>query len=291
MQLDPVAVDAGVRLLALATIGSTNEEASARARHGERGPLWITAQAQTAGRGRLGRSWNSPPGNLYASLLLSDPAPFERAPELAFVAVLALRDAIVAEVPALAPHLAFKWPNDLLLKGGKCGGILIEGEVEPGKPGKTVSVVIGIGVNCAHHPPTASAPASDDAKPARLRAVPFGEQAVLFPATDLRAHGADIMPAQLFQRLSATMYQRIAQWDRGHGFSAILGDWLSAARGLGEHIRVRNGSGEKTGRFVGLDQSGRLVLERPGGALEKISAGDVFPFARRHGWKIPSRQD
>jgi BirA family biotin operon repressor/biotin-[acetyl-CoA-carboxylase] ligase len=285
MQLDPVAIDAGVRLLALATIGSTNEEARARA--GERGPLWITAQAQTAGRGRLGRSWNSPPGNLYASLLLSDPSPSERAPELAFVTVLAVRDAIMAAVPALAPHLCFKWPNDLLLKGGKCGGILIEGEVDPGK---SMSVVIGIGVNCAHHPPTQSNPAFAEAKPARARAVPFGEQAVLFPATDLRAHGGDVTPEQLFQLLSATMCRRIAQWDRGLGFSAILGGWLSAARGLGEEVRIRNGGAEKTGRFLGLDQSGRLVLELPGGALEKISAGDMFPFARGGGRKVPSRR-
>jgi BirA family transcriptional regulator, biotin operon repressor / biotin---[acetyl-CoA-carboxylase] ligase len=197
-----------------------------------------------------------------------------------------VRDAIAAEAPALAPHLGLKWPNDLLLKDEKCAGILIEGEVDPGK---SIFVVIGIGVNCAHHPPTASDPAIDDATPARVRAVPFGEQAVLFPATDLRAHDADITAAQLFQRLSATMCRRLAQWDRGVGFAAILGDWLSAARGLGQNIRVRDGSGEKTGRFIGLDQSGRLVLEHGGGTLEKISAGDVFPFARR-GRKIPARQ-
>jgi BirA family transcriptional regulator, biotin operon repressor / biotin---[acetyl-CoA-carboxylase] ligase len=287
MQLDTVAVDAGVQLLALATVGSTNEEALTRAREGERGPLWITALAQTAGRGRRGRSWNSPPGNLYASLLLADPSPLERAPELAFVAVLALRDAIIAEAPTLAPHLRFKWPNDLLLKGDKCGGILLEGEVQPGK---SVTVVIGIGVNCAHHPPTPSAPVFDHTKPPRAHAVPFGEQAVVFPATDLRAHGADITPAQLFHRLSASMCLRLAQWDRGRGLSAILGGWLSAVCGLGEDIRVRNGGSEKTGRFVGLDQAGRLVLERPGGELEKISAGDVFPMTRRGGWKVWRRR-
>jgi len=128
MQLDPTAIEAGVRLETLAAIGSTNAEAHLRAQHGERGPLWITATAQSAGRGRLGRTWISPPGNLYASLLLSDPSPFEHAPQLAFVAALALRDAIVAEAAALAPQLAFKWPNDLLLAGDKCAGILIEGE-------------------------------------------------------------------------------------------------------------------------------------------------------------------
>lgn len=288
MQLDPVAIEQGVGLVALGMIGSTNEEAGSRVRAGERGPLWITAAAQTAGRGRLGRSWNSPPGNLYASLLISDPSSFEHAPELGFVAAVAVRDAIADAAPALAPDLGFKWPNDLLLKGEKCAGILIEGEVAPGNG---FTAVIGIGVNCAHHPPMVSdGPPPDAANVAPARRAAFGEPAVLFPATDLRAHGADVTAEQLFTRLSATMCRRLAQWDRGRGFSAILGAWLSAARGLGEQIRVRNGDGEKTGRFVGLDQSGRLVLETPDGGMEKISAGDVFPFARRRGWKVLSRQ-
>jgi BirA family biotin operon repressor/biotin-[acetyl-CoA-carboxylase] ligase len=262
MQLDPLAVDAGVRLLALATIGSTNSEARRRAQRGERGPLWITAVTQTAGRGRMDRSWISPEGNLYASLLLSDPSSFERAPELAFVAALALRDAVAGEAPALAPQLAFKWPNDLLLAGEKCAGVLIEGDVDANR---SAIVVIGIGVNCASHP-----------------------LATAFPAADLRAHGAETTPLQLFRRLSATMWLRLTQWDRGRGFPAILGDWVAAAGGVGEEITVRNGTGEKHGRFVGLDQSGRLVLELRGGGIEKISAGDVFPFALNGGRAMPS---
>jgi BirA family biotin operon repressor/biotin-[acetyl-CoA-carboxylase] ligase len=87
------------------------------------------------------------------------------------------------------------------------------------------------------------------------------------------------------------MCARIAQWDRGRGFTAILGDWLTSARGLGEEIRVRQNGSDKTGRFVGLDQLGRLVLEHPGGRVEKISAGDVFPFARRGGRIAPSRRE
>jgi BirA family transcriptional regulator, biotin operon repressor / biotin---[acetyl-CoA-carboxylase] ligase len=264
MQLDPIAVEAGVRLVCLARAGSTNKEARIRARQGEAAPLWITAQMQTEGRGRMHRPWVSPPGNLYASLLLREPSSPERAPELAFVTALAVRDAIMTEAPPLAPQLAFKWPNDVLLAGNKCAGILIEGEVEPPS---SISVVIGIGVNCASHPPDAA-----------------------YPATDLAVHGAEIGPAQLFKRLSATMCRRLAQWDKGLGFAVVLRDWLSAARGVGGEITVRNGSGEKHGRFVGLDQAGRLVLELPGGSIEKMSAGDVFPFEIRGGQRVPSRR-
>ena len=151
MQLDPIAVAAGVRLEALVSVGSTNKEARLRALRGDDAPLWITAVTQTQGRGRMDRSWASPPGNLYASLLLREPAAPERAPELGFVAALALRDAIIAEAPALASRLAFKWPNDLLLAGKKCAGILIEGDVGVDN---RVNAVIGIGVNCASHPAT-----------------------------------------------------------------------------------------------------------------------------------------
>jgi BirA family biotin operon repressor/biotin-[acetyl-CoA-carboxylase] ligase len=221
-------------------------------------------------------------------LLLFDPAPMDRAPELAFVAALALRDAVIAEAPVLAPSLAFKWPNDLLLAGEKCAGILIEGEFEPPHG---MTAVIGIGVNCAHHPATATDRSPDDPGEVPMQSAMVSEETALYPATDLGRHHANITPERLFGRLSATMCRRLAQWDRGRGFPSMLGDWLSAARGVGEIIRVRNGMSEKTGRFVGLDQSGRLVLELPGGSVEKISAGDVFPFTRHGGTRVPSQQD
>jgi BirA family transcriptional regulator, biotin operon repressor / biotin---[acetyl-CoA-carboxylase] ligase len=266
MRLDPAAVAAGVRLDALAIVDSTNRQARARGRFGECGPLWITAEAQIAGRGRGDRSWFSPPGNLYASLLMSEPAPVGRVPELAFVAALAVRDAIAAAAPALAPQLALKWPNDVLLAGCKCAGILIEGDHEPPRG---VTVIIGIGVNCAHSPE--SPPAH------RLH----GDEQILYPATALSAHGAEVTPEQLFTELSGTMFQRIAQWDHGNGFAAILADWLAVARGIGEPIRVRTGNGEKTGRFAGVDVSGRLMLTQSDGRTELISAGDVFPLAEQ----------
>ena len=245
---------------------STNREARTRSRSGELGPLWITAEAQTAGRGRGDRSWFSPPGNLYASLLMSEPAPANRVPELAFVAALAVRDAIAGAAPALAPQLALKWPNDVLLTGCKCAGILIEGDHEPPKG---VTVIIGIGVNCAHHPE------------ALTELPPLGDGPILYPATALAAHGAEVTPEQLFTWLSATMVRRVAQWGCGNGFAAVLAEWLAVARGIGESIRVRTGNGEKTGRFAGVDGSGRLMLAQRGGQMDLISAGDVFPLGER----------
>src|SRR5215469_6182751 len=137
MRLDPRASAAGVRLISHELLPSTNIEALALARNGERGPLWVTAGEQTAGRGRRGRSWVSAAGNLFASLLLTDPAPPEHWPELAFVAALAIHDAVAEVAPAIRPQLAIKWPNDLLLRSAKFAGILAEGE---GAEGGAVAV-------------------------------------------------------------------------------------------------------------------------------------------------------
>ncbi len=217
------------------------------ARAGERGPLWITAQSQSAGRGRRGRTWISPPGNLYATLLLSEPSAPDQAPQLSFVAALALHDAMAESAPQLGPLLAVKWPNDLLLSGAKVAGILIEGESDP-----AFAVAIGIGVNCATRP---------------------GDTA--YPATDLAAGGALVTPAQVIAVLSAAMLRRIEQWQRGQGFAGIRADWLERAAGLGQAIRVRLPEREIAGRFEGLDDAGRLLVLGPGG-IAAVTAGEVF---------------
>src|SRR5882672_7612875 len=154
MDLAPGAAAAGVGLIACDTVGSTNAEALRCARAGETGPLWITARAQSAGRGRRGRAWVSEPGNLYATLLLTDPAPPARAAQLSFVAALAVHDAIAQLAPSLAPRLALKWPNDVLCDGRKAAGILIEAE-----GAHPLIVAVGIGVNCRHHPEVTEHPA------------------------------------------------------------------------------------------------------------------------------------
>src|SRR5215467_4755732 len=229
MKLEPRATAAGVRLIAHEVLGSTNTEALQLARHGERGPLWVTAERQSAGRGRRGRAWISPPGNLYASLLLTEPAAAEHWPQLSFVAALAIHDAVVEIAGDLKPRLAIKWPNDLLLAGAKFAGILIEGE------GDVNAVAVGIGINCASHP------ADTD-----------------FPATDLAAAGATVSPPTLLSALSIKMLGRIAQWNAGEGFSTIRTDWLARASGVGEHVRVRLAERELAGRFEALDEAGFL---------------------------------
>jgi BirA family biotin operon repressor/biotin-[acetyl-CoA-carboxylase] ligase len=238
---------AGVRHIAYETLGSTNAEALALARSGERGPLWITARTQSAGRGRRGSHWISPPGNLYATLLLTEPSSPEKAPQLSFVTALALHDTVAACAPQLGPALKVKWPNDLLLGPAKLAGILIEGESDP-----VFTVAIGIGVNCAAHP-------SD----------------VAYPATDLATKGALVTPEVLLVQLATAMQQRLAQWDRGQGFAVIRTDWLKRAAGLGEALRVRLSGRELAGRFHGLDEAGRLLLEQDSG-VTKITAGEVF---------------
>ncbi len=238
---------AGVRHIAYETLGSTNAEALALARAGERGPLWITAQSQSAGRGRRGNPWVSPAGNLYATLLLTEPSAPEHAPQLSFVAALALHDAVAACAPQLGPALKVKWPNDLLVGPAKLAGILIEGESDP-----VFTVAIGIGVNCATHP-------SD----------------VAYPATDLAANSALVGPGALLSQLGTAMQQRLAQWNRGDGFAAIRADWLKRAAGLGESLRVRLSARELAGRFQGLDEAGHLLLEQDNG-VTKITAGEVF---------------
>jgi len=247
MQLAPGA--AGVALIACDTVGSTNEEALRRARAGETGPLWITARAQTAGRGRRGRAWVSAPGNLFATLLLTDPASPERAAQLSFVAALAVHDAIVALAPALAPRLTLKWPNDVLCAGAKLAGILIEAEGT-----RPLIAAVGIGVNCRHHPAESE-----------------------FPATDLAAAGAAVTAEALFEALSAAMARRLREWQGG--FAATRAAWLDRAGTLGGELKVRLAGRELLGRFETLDEAGRLVLRRPDGGRETIAAGEVFPVA------------
>lgn len=259
MKLDPSAEAAGAAHIALDEVDSTNAQALRYGDAGERGPLWVTARTQTAGRGRRGRLWVSEPGNLYASLLLADPAPPLQVAQCSFVAALAVHDAVSETAPALAPRLSLKWPNDVLCEARKLAGILIEGEGRD-----PLLVAIGIGVNCRAHPADAA-----------------------YPATDLGSQGAAVSAADMFSALSRRMAARLAEWSGGARFSAIREAWLARGPAPGAGLRVRLPEGEVTGCFETIDADGNLLLTQADGARRKITAGDVFPLASESGGDAP----
>jgi BirA family biotin operon repressor/biotin-[acetyl-CoA-carboxylase] ligase len=246
---------AAVPVIALDTVGSTNTDALARAAAGERGPLWIVAREQTAGRGRRRREWVSPPGNLYASLLLTDAAPPSLAPGICFVAALGLHDALLDTTHGVAPdRLRLKWPNDILLDGKKLAGILVEGTSVEGRS----ATVLGFGVNCRAHP-------SD----------------VAYPATNLLAVGNAVAPEALLPTLGSRMSERLEEWARGENFAAIRSAWMARAAGIGSEIEVRFADRTIPGTFETLDASGALILARRDGGRETIAAADIFPMTAR----------
>lgn len=246
----------GVRLSAFEELDSTNDEAKRLFADGrEAGPLWIVAVRQSFGRGRLGRSWISPPGNLHASLLLSGAFPAGRAPQLGFVAGVAAMGALRRVTPG-GSKLALKWPNDLLLERAKLGGILLEGlAFSPGEGGAGARscVVVGIGINCAGAP-----------------------EGLPYPACALTVLGpAAPSAAQVFAALSDAFVETLAQWRCGEGFAEIRAQWLAMAAGLGETISVRLARGETVeGRFETIDADGRLLIAAKEGIFA-MDAGDV----------------
>ena len=243
-------IAAGYRHVGLGTVASTNEEAARRARAGDPGKLWITAERQTTGKGRRGRNWVSEPGNLYASLLLIDPAPPAEIGTLPLVPSRGVYEALRPLFSRAPQALAIKWPNDLLVDGAKINGILLESQtLADGR----MAVVIGCGINCAHHPAD-----------------------TLYPATDLKACGFDVTPDQMFARLAKAMADVLERWDRGRGFADIRESWLRAARGIGEPVRVNMGDRTIKGRFVDLDARGNLLVKDGSGEILRISAGDLF---------------
>jgi BirA family biotin operon repressor/biotin-[acetyl-CoA-carboxylase] ligase len=250
--IEAMTAASGFHHVALASVGSTNDEAMARARAGADLPLWVSAERQMNGRGRQGAHWVSESGNLYASLVLRV-ASLRHLSELPLLAAVALHDALSDRLDAgAAPKLAIKWPNDILFDGQKVSGILAESQAAADN---CALAVVGIGVNLAHHP-----------------------QATRYPATDFTAQGVILEPATLFTSLDSAMAVRLEQWQGGSrgGFQAIRAAWLERVSGLGQQIEVRLPSETLTGRFDGMDDAGRLILHQPGRPDRLVSAGEVF---------------
>jgi BirA family biotin operon repressor/biotin-[acetyl-CoA-carboxylase] ligase len=242
-------VPAGYSVASFDEIDSTNEEARRRAALGERGPLWIWARRQTAGRGRRGRAWESPEGNLLATLLIAPGVPAPEAARLSFVGALAVYDLAAAYAPRAAVRV--KWPNDVLIDGRKVAGILLESSGQEGVDALPW-LAIGIGVNLV------SAPASTH-----------------HPATFLGAHGAAPSPAEALATLADAWETRFRVW-RVSGFAAIREAWLDVAAGLGSPIEVRLPGETLHGRFETLMPDGALSLILPTGTRRAVTAGEVF---------------
>lgn len=236
----------------LAEVDSTNAEA-ARIASTLAGPEWILALNQTASRGRRGRAWAFPKGNFAATLVLHPKETPDQVALRSFVASLALFDAFISS--GVQPQaLSLKWPNDVLLSGGKVAGILLESI----GAGQGVShLAIGIGVNLA------DAPRPDQVEPQAVR-----------PVALLSEAGVAIDP-ESFLSLLASSYARFEAQFATYGFAPIREAWLVRAARLGEVITARTSTSETTGTFETVDEQGNLVLKTPKGRAA-IAAADVF---------------
>ena len=211
---------------------------------------WLVADRQTAGRGRAGRVWSGGFGNFTGStaVALRDGASLPQT--LALVAGVSVHRALMAVVPEL-PDLRLKWPNDLLVGEAKLGGILLERQRD--------AVVVGIGINLAHHP--------DDTP---------------YPAIDLASSGVHLDVEMVLKALCDAFDRLLSVWDRGQGFARIRQLWLDHAAYLDKAIEIRTERGVLHGRFAGLDAEGRLLLQPDTQGQEQglktIEAGDFYPL-------------
>ncbi len=236
----------------LGAVDSTMAEAS-RLAPNVSCPTWVLARVQTAGRGRRGRDWHDPPGNFAATLILRPKRTLAEAALFSLVAALAL-DCALAQVAGPQARLAIKWPNDVLLNGGKVAGILLESF---GQGTGAIALGIGIGVNLAH------APAVRQVEPGAVTPVSLADEA-----------GVVVTPEQFLPFL-AVAFDRYQRQFETYGFAPIRAAWLARAAHLGQPITARTGTDELRGIFETIDDTGALVLGTPQGRMT-VSAADVF---------------
>lgn len=225
--------------------GSTNADLLARAAQGAPEGLWLRADAQDVGRGRLGRTWESPTGNMFASTIVRirelDPSPAS----LAFVSAVAVFDVVRQIAPQVG--ISIKWPNDILtLDGAKLCGILLERTGD--------AVVVGIGLNLVWHPKDLDRKASD-----------------------LKTLSATPPAAQTVVEIVAETFTRYLGIWRQFGLGEIVRLWEANAHPRGTALSANLPDGEQLhGLFEGLDGHGALQLRLADGSIRAIHAGDVF---------------
>jgi BirA family transcriptional regulator, biotin operon repressor / biotin---[acetyl-CoA-carboxylase] ligase len=240
VSLAPVLPD-GWTLVALDSVGRTNDEAARLADAGAPEGTVVWSREQTGGRGRRGRHWASPVGNLYTSTILRPDCAAPRAAELGFAAALAVADIVPA-----GREVRVKWPNDVLVDGGKIAGILLESAV--GQSGQVQHVVAGIGVNVGFAPQLPE---------------------MRYPGSALSGSVETAL-----EKLAAALAARLAEWRR-EGFATVRAAWLAKAGPLGAEVDVKLGEGLVRGRFAGLDREGALLLETASGP-RRIVSGELL---------------
>lgn len=243
---------AGVEKRVLEEVDSTNAEA-ARIAPTIAGPVWVLALKQTAARGRRGRAWSNPPGNFAATLVMRPTETPDRVALRSLVAALALRDAAVLAT-GRADAFALKWPNDVLLNGGKLAGILLE---STGAAGTISHMAIGVGVNLVDAPSAAEV-----------------EAGAMPPVSIHGETGVKISPEEFLDLLAPCYAAREAEFTT-LGFEPIRRAWLASAARLGEPIRARTMTTEHHGTFETVDEEGALVLKTANGRIT-LPAADVF---------------
>jgi BirA family biotin operon repressor/biotin-[acetyl-CoA-carboxylase] ligase len=256
--LGPRATSAGYRLTAFGQVGSTNTEAMARARDGDRGAIWFVTSEQTAGKGRRQRAWIAPRGNLASSVLEIIDVPPATAATLGFAAGLAIASALhqvsieanLRRAGSDPLKFLLKWPNDVLVEKQKLVGISLEAEAVAGN---RLAVVVGIGTNVV--------------------AAPTGTPT---PAISLAALGVHVGAEELFAVLADAWVEFRGIWDNGRGFPEIRTLWLARAAGLGERVAIQTGNATIAGTFDTIDETGCLIVRTPEGKHLPIAAGEVY---------------
>lgn len=244
----------GYALHHLESVSSTMDEARSVIANNPDFAQVVWSDAQTGGRGRRGREWISPTGNLYMTVAMRNEVPIARAAECSFVAAVALHAAIIGLRPALSERLQLKWPNDLLVDGAKISGLLLELEAA----GKWI--LVGCGVNIASSP-----------------------TGLPYKTTNLLLEQAYVPPGQLLQAFIVELKNWVELWFR-EGFSPIRQAWLDHALGLGTEVTANLGDRSVTGVFQDLDMDGSLQLRLSDGTTMAIAAGDViFPNTANSG--------
>lgn len=241
-------------LLAYECVDSTNEEAKRLAEGGAAHGAVIWAKEQTAGRGRLQRSWDSRPGNLFVSILLAPKCPLAEAAQLSFVSAVAAVEALQPLLPADGKFHC-KWPNDILLGDKKLGGILLESfTTHPEGGGKPKQwVVAGVGINIDSHPAEA-----------------------LYPATCLKEAGVELVSAKIvLTRFVERFMENYDAWVR-EGFVPVREAWLKHAYGLGRKVEIQSGDEVISGTFSGMSPMGEMLVADGKGKETAINSGDVF---------------